>query len=84
LRVSRLEVGYQAFVPLATQLANPALWSRGATEMTSGFNWYFNRFVRVQFNWEHAWFDQPVELGTGPSGKTQHQDTLATRFQIIF
>jgi phosphate-selective porin OprO and OprP len=84
LRVSRFEVGDQAFVPVATQLANPALWSRGATEMTSGFNWYFNKWVRVQFNWEHAWFDQKVELGTGQAGRTQHQDSLITRFQIIF
>jgi phosphate-selective porin OprO and OprP len=84
MRVSRLDVGDQVFEPGAAQLASPKLWSRGATELTSGFNWYCNKWVRVQFNWEHASFDQPVQLGTGTSGKTQHQDSLLTRFQIIF
>jgi phosphate-selective porin OprO and OprP len=84
VRVSRLEVGADAFTPGVAQLSNPALWSSGATELTSGFNWYLNKWVRIQFNWEHAWFDQPVELGTAPVGKTQHQDSLLTRFQIIF
>jgi phosphate-selective porin OprO/OprP len=89
-RVSRLDVGGEVFEPLRTgkttitNLADPAGNSRGATEMTLGYNWYFNAWVRLQFNWEHAWFDQPVRLGPGPEGVFRHQDSLIARLQVIF
>jgi phosphate-selective porin OprO/OprP len=82
--VSRLSVGSAAFTPGGAQLADPTKWSRGATEMELGYNWYFNKWVRMQFNWEHAWFDQPVQLGTGLQGRLRSADSLLTRFQIIF
>jgi phosphate-selective porin OprO/OprP len=84
LRTSRLQVGEEVFAPGPARLADPLKWSSAATELTAGFNWYFNKWVRVQFNWEHAWFDDPVLLGTGINGRTKHQDSLLTRFQIIF
>ncbi len=89
-RVSRLTVGDEAFTPFSTSrtstvsLADPTRFSSGATEMTLGFNWYLNAWARVQFNWEHAWFDDPVRLGPGPGGLLKHQDSLLSRFQIIF
>lgn len=83
-RVSRLHLGNDVFLPGANQLANPLTNASGATEMTLGFNWYFNRQVRMQFNWEHSWFDRRVQLGPGTSGLLEHQDALGTRFQIIF
>jgi phosphate-selective porin OprO/OprP len=89
-RVSRLNLGEEVFEPLRTsrtatiRLANPALWTRGATEMTLGFNWYLNAWVRMQFNWEHDWFDSPVRLGPGPAGLLNQQDVLISRLQFIF
>jgi phosphate-selective porin OprO/OprP len=89
-RVSRLNLGEEVFEPLPSSkkatisLANPALWTRGVTETTFGFNWYLNAWVRMQFNWEHALFDSPVRLGPGPAGLLRQQDTLITRLQFIF
>jgi phosphate-selective porin OprO/OprP len=89
-RVSRLRVGDDVFTRVPTgrttfvQLADPTRNSDSAVEMTLGFNWYLNEWVRVQFNWEHAWFREGVRLGPGPDGLLRHQDTLMTRFQIIF
>jgi phosphate-selective porin OprO/OprP len=89
-RVSHLRLGDDVFQPLPTgrttfiTLADPTRFSNEATEMTLGFNWYMNRWVRMQFNWEHAWFEDPVRLGPGPNGLLSHQDTLLTRLQIIF
>ena len=83
--MSRLDLDSDVFAPGPGQLANPKLFSRGATEMTLGYNnWYFNKWVRMQFNWEHAWFDDPVQLGSSPRNLTIDSDTLMTRFQIIF
>jgi phosphate-selective porin OprO/OprP len=89
-RVSRLNLGEEVFEALpisrtaTISLANPALYSRGATESTFGFNWYLNAWVRMQFNWEHDWFDDPVTLAPGPAGRLTHQDVLVTRLQFIF
>jgi phosphate-selective porin OprO/OprP len=83
-RVSRLHEGSQAFASGIRNLSDHRFSSSGATETTLGFNWYLNKWVRMQFNWEHAWFNDPVQLGDGPFGRLKHQDTLATRFQVIF
>ena len=72
------------FAPGPNRLADPASNSNGATESTFGFNWYLTQWVRTQFNWEHAWFDRPVRLGSGPAGLLGHQDTFMTRLQVIF
>jgi phosphate-selective porin OprO/OprP len=82
--VSRLDVGNSAFAPGLPRLADPTRSSSGANEVLMGFNWYFNKWVRMQFNWEHSWFDSPAALGPGPSNITKHQDALDTRFQVIF
>lgn len=83
-RVSRIRVGDEVFASGAGRLADPTRFSSGATEMTLGVNWYLNRWVRAQFNWEHVWFDDRVQLGSGSSGLLDSQDTLMARFQVIF
>jgi phosphate-selective porin OprO/OprP len=83
-RVSRLEVDNNVFQAGAGNLANATKYSPGATESTLGINWYLNKWVRTQFNWEHAWFDNPVALGTAPNINAKDQDTLYVRLQFIF
>ncbi|MBI1914450.1 MAG: hypothetical protein HYS12_06885 [Planctomycetes bacterium] len=89
-RTSRLTISDEVFEPLPPgrttflNLADPTRYSNGATELTLGFNWYLNAWVRMQFNWEHAWFDDPVRLGPGPGGLLRHQDSLLSRLQVIF
>ena len=59
------------------------LYSREATESTVGVNWYLNKWIRTQFNWEHAWFADPVKIGN-EAFPLHTEDALYTRFQIIF
>jgi phosphate-selective porin OprO/OprP len=85
VRASELEVGEVAFVSGAGRLADPTKYSHEATELTLGFNWYLNEWFRVQFNYEHDWFANPVLLGSSsPANLTKSDDALLTRFQIIF
>jgi phosphate-selective porin OprO/OprP len=83
-RVSRLAVGDVVFAPGAARLADPLAVSNTAIEMTLGFNWYLNKWVRMQLNYEHAWFGRPVRLGPGPQGLFTDHDSLQTRLQFIF
>ena len=83
-RISRLDVPTSVFNAGAANLADPTKYSSGATESTVGVNWYWNKWVRAQLNWEHAWFDDRVALGTGSNPYLKHQDTVYTRFQFIF
>lgn len=83
-RYSFLEVGDDVFAPGKLQLANPATNANRASELTVGFNWYLNTYVRMQFNWEHAWFSSGVPLGGGPAGLLRSQDSIITRMQVIF
>jgi phosphate-selective porin OprO/OprP len=86
-RISQLDVGQEAatakLVTLATP-GHPAQYSSlGATESTLGLNWYMNKWVRTQFNWEHAWFNSPVKIGNAPGPFTK-EDALYARLQLIF
>jgi len=84
-RVSHLDVGDIIYSKGAADLANPATTANVATEYTIGFNWYFNAFVRMQFNYEHDMFNRSVLLGTSvANNELRSQDSLFTRFQIIF
>jgi phosphate-selective porin OprO/OprP len=84
-RVSRLRMGPNVFTgTAANRLADPTVVSNGAIESTFGFNWYLNKWIRVQFNWEHALFDRPVQLGPSRANVYRHEDSLMTRMQIIF
>lgn len=80
-RVSRLDLDPVVFTD---HLVSPTgQFSREATECTLGVNWYLNKWVRTQFNWEHAWFAEPIKFGDMPA-PLSHEDALYARFQIIF
>lgn len=83
-RLSHLQVDPSIFQPdRINNLARARGNSDGATELTIGFNWYLNAFVRMQFNWEHAWYAQPILLGP-PNRFFSQTDAVLMRVQIIF
>ncbi len=80
-RASNLDVGEVVFAKGASRLADPTKYATNVSEVTVGFNWYLNSLVRMQFNYEHGWFNNPVLLGTT---YFRQSNALLTRFQIIF
>lgn len=82
-RVSQLQLDSDD-MPGFARLIDPARSATRATEFTFGFNWYLNRWVRVQFNWEYSRFSNPVRLGTTARDRLDHQNAVMTRFQVIF
>lgn len=92
-RVSRLQYGSEIFQvfnagtiqkPQLLQMANPVGNTDGATEMTLGVNWYWNRFFKIQFNYEFDWFDQAVQLGPNKFNLIKSDDALLVRFALVF
>jgi phosphate-selective porin OprO/OprP len=60
----------------ATQLANPSQSAREAREIGVGLNWYLNRNIKVQINYEETHFDGGAVNGDRPAEKV-----ILTRFQ---
>ena len=83
-RVSHLEFADDQTPGAFARLIDPARTARRATELTTGVNWYLNKWVRFQFNWEHSRFGGPVRLGPGTGDKLREQNAFVTRFQITF
>ena len=74
-RVHGLEVERSAF----PRFASPSGLAAGATAYTLGLNWYLNRFVRLQTNWERTQFD-----AADPSAVLRDENVLITRVQLAF
>jgi phosphate-selective porin OprO/OprP len=83
-RVSQLHASDNIFLAGTSNLASPTTNANGCTEMTLGFNWYLNRGMLMRFNWERAWFNRPVVLGSGPAGFLSRQDAIGVRFELTF
>ena len=66
-RFSDVSLGRQVFTG---GLADPNLWTNQAYLIDAGVNWYFNKFVKVYFDWEYAIFGHPVYYGPGHFSKT--------------
>ncbi len=60
----------------ATWLANPAQSAREAREVGVGLNWYLNRNIKVQINYEETHFDGGATFGDRATEKV-----ILTRFQ---
>lgn len=78
-RYSLLTLGNQVF---ADGLADPDLWTNRLYATDLGINWYWNQYIRVLFNWQHAEFGSPVLFR--PGGLQKNSDLFLIRFQIWF
>jgi len=52
-----------------------------AKSITLGLNWYPNRHIRFQFNFDHAWFDEDILV---QDERLDSEDTFIARFLYDF
>lgn len=52
-----------------------------AQSVTLGLNWFPNRHIRFQFNYDHAWFEDSI---TVQGERLKNEDTFTTRFLYDF
>lgn len=74
-RYGRLEVDEDSF-PI---FANPASAAQAADEWGLGVNWYLNRNLRIDLDYERTEFE-----GGASSGDREDENVLLSRFQIAF
>lgn len=79
LRYNLLWIGEDVF---RNNLANRSEWTNQLYSVTTGFNWYWNQFLKVVLEWEHDEFDNPVRYAPGKLQK--NSELFMTRLQIFF
>jgi phosphate-selective porin OprO and OprP len=77
-RYARVNVDDDAF---RLGFADPAVSASDAKAITLGLNWYLNRNVKAQFNWERTDFDRSIRFG---ADSRDHEDVFLTRLQLAF
>ncbi len=78
-RFSNLQLGDQVF---SGGIANPAYWANRASATDTGINWYLNHYMRMYFDWQHAFYNRPVFMSDTKSSR--HNDLYWIRTQIFF
>jgi phosphate-selective porin OprO/OprP len=75
-RYSALDIDEDAFT---LGFADPAKSARSAKEFAAGLNWYWNRNMKLVFNYEHTTFD-----GGASSGDRETEHVFLSRLQLAF
>ncbi len=79
-RFSNLQLNNKIFTG---GFADPNEWSNLANTVDVGTNWYWNYYTKVYFDWQHAFFGNPVT--SGPGGHLlSSTDLFWLRFQVFF
>ena len=63
-------------------LADANLWTNQVRTTDLGFNWYWNRYIKIIFDWQHAAFGNPVQFT--PTRSRLAGDSFFFRFQINY
>jgi phosphate-selective porin OprO/OprP len=77
-RYSQLAVDSDFF---ALHFASPSVSAQHADEFTLGLNWYLNRALKLQLNWQKTVFDHPIKLSPG---LRDQEDLFLSQFQLNF
>ncbi len=78
-RYADLNLGRQVFT---AGLADPNNWTNSLFITDLGVNWYWNAYLHVLFDWQHAGFGSPVLYR--PGGFARTSDLFMLRFEIWF
>jgi phosphate-selective porin OprO/OprP len=78
-RYSHLTLGQQVFT---AGLADPNNWTNSLFVTDLGINWYWNPYIHVLFDWQHAGFGSPVVYA--PGGFARTSDLFMIRFEVWF
>ncbi len=78
-RFANFQLGDQVF---SGGFANPAYWANRVSTTDTGINWYLNPYVRLYFDWQHAFYNQPVFMSDDKSSR--HNDLYWFRLKLFY
>jgi phosphate-selective porin OprO/OprP len=78
-RFDHFEVGQAVF---DQGLADGNLWTNKVDTIDLGFNWYLNKYVKLDFDWQQALYARPVQSSNG--GTDRRSDLFWFRTQVYF
>ncbi len=78
-RYADLSLGRQVFT---AGLADPNLWTDRLFTTDLAVNWYWNAYIRVMFDWQHAGFGSPVIYA--PTRFSSVSNLYMLRFEVWF
>ncbi len=78
-RYSLLDIGDEVFT---AGLADPNQWTNRLDAIDLGVSWYWNQYIRILFDWQHADFGNPVIYRPGAFQSTSNMFII--RFQLWF
>jgi phosphate-selective porin OprO/OprP len=65
-------------------LSDRGLWSNRAYTTDVGMNWYWNRFLKWTFVWQHAGYGSPVLVNETKDLFSRKNDLFWLRGQVYF
>jgi phosphate-selective porin OprO/OprP len=78
-RASGLDVDDDVFSPL--RIADPTKSASDAMAYAGGVNWWLNRNVKIQLNYERTSFPEKIDFG---GHDRNHENVVLSRFQLVF
>jgi phosphate-selective porin OprO/OprP len=78
-RYSTMELSKNIFT---AGFADPNLWTNHVWATDLGLNWYLSFYLKIQLDWQHAGFGNPVSMG--PAKFSSTADIYWLRFQLFF
>ncbi len=81
VRFSHLSLGEEIF---ESDLANPDDWTRTASTIDMGWNWYPNRYIKFYFDWQISLFDTPVLINADTGERRKNNHLFWLRGQVYY
>ncbi len=66
----------------AEGLADGSQWTNSVDTVDAGFNWYLTKYVKLDFDWQHSMYQDPVQYR--PGGVHRTSDLFWFRSQVYF
>ncbi|WP_439620462.1 OprO/OprP family phosphate-selective porin [Gemmata sp.] len=81
VRYSELDYSRKVFT---NGFADPDKWTRNAGVTDLGVNWYWNRYIKWTFDWQHASFGSPVLVNESKGKYATSLDLFWLRCQVYY
>jgi phosphate-selective porin OprO/OprP len=81
IRYSQLDISDRVFTD---GFADPEKWTKNAYVIDTGWNWYWNQYIKFYFDWQLSVYGSPVLLNEGEHKFSRVDNLFWARCQIYY